>query len=172
MEKSLFRAFIFSILLFFGINFLIYITMYSLAGQTFIESELNRIADHPTHIAYLLIYPSQFFPWDLIFRGINTSMIQYTVLYIAGFVSFVIAAIIAGLMGGDISKSFGGWILTCICYMTVHIIILVIDEFNLIYISSSATLVEGIVIVIVAGAVNMLIFGGLVVLIAYLKSRS
>ena len=169
MEKSLFRAFIISLVVFFGLNFLIYITMYSLASQVVFEMELDRIATHPTHAAYLLIYPSVYFPWELIFRGIDASTLPFTILFIGGVVTFVIAAIVAGLMGGDIGKSFGGWVLTCLTFITVHIVILIIDESNISYVNFYYSLVEAIIWVIIAGAVNMLIFGGLVILIAYLK---
>ena len=168
MEKSLFRAFIFSLLIFIGINFLLYITMYSIAGL--MDMIFDRIATHPSYTAYTLIYPSSYFPWELIFTGIDSSSIPFAIMYIGGFVSFIIAAIVAGLMGGDIIKSFGGWILTCGTFMAVHVIILVIDDYNLNFLSFSATLIDGIIIVLITGVVNMLIFGGLVLLIAYLKS--
>ena len=124
MEKSLFRAFIISLVVFFGLNFLIYIITYSFASQVVFEMELDRIATHPTHAAYLLIYPSSFFPWELIFRGIDASTLSFTILYIGGVVTFVIAAIVAGLMGGDISNSLGGWVLTCITYMAIQLLLL------------------------------------------------
>ena len=167
MQKSLFRAYIFSLLIFIGINFLLYITMYSFAGL--LNMIFDRIANHPTYIAYTLIYPSSYFPWELIFTGIEAPSIPFTIMYIGGVVTFIIAAIVAGLMGGDIIKSFGGWIITCGTYMAVHVIILVIDDYNLNFLSFSATLIDGIIIVIITGVVNMLIFGGLVLLIAYLK---
>ena len=169
MEKSLFRAFIFSLVIFFGLNFLIYITMYSLMSQVVFQMELDRIAAHPTHAAFLLIYPSRYFPWEIILKGIETSSPQFTILYIGGFVTFVIAALVAGLMGGDIGKSFGGWVLTCMTYMVTHIIILIIDESNISYINFYYTLVDAIILVIITGIVNMLVFGGIVILIAYLK---
>ena len=168
MEKSLFRAFIFSLLLFFGINFIIYLMSYSLGGLFY--TEIDRISIHPTHGVFLLLYPSRYFPWELIFNSIDVGLIEFTVFFIGGFVSFIVAAILAGLMGGDIRNSFGGWILTCISYISMHIAILVIDDYNLTYLTPG-NLINGIVLVIITGVANMLIFGGLVILIAHLKGK-
>lgn len=171
MEKSLFRAFIFSLVVFIGLNFLVFFTVYSSSVQVVLEMELERIAAHPSHIGYTMIYPSRFFPWQLIQLGIENSSYQFTIYYIAGFVTFILAAIVAGLMGGDIIKSFGGWILTCITYMVIHIAIVFIDEYNIFYIHFSYTAVEAIILILITGVVNMLVFGGVVILIAYIRSK-
>ncbi|KKK90193.1 hypothetical protein LCGC14_2725540 [marine sediment metagenome] len=75
-------------------------------------------------------------------------------------------------MGGSISKSFGGWFLTIICSSLLYIAIISIDDFNLNYISFTATLLDGIIIIIIAGAVNLLLFGALVMLISLIAGRS
>ncbi|MHA2007561.1 MAG: hypothetical protein ACXABO_07965 [Promethearchaeota archaeon] len=169
MKKSLVRAFLFSLLIFLVLNFLIYIVAYAIADL--LNAVFDPIANHPTHSIYLMIYPSRYFPWELIGNSIDATL-AFKILYLGGVVSFVIAAIVAGLMGGSVGKSFGGWILTAICYMLLFITIISIDEFNLNYISFTATLVDGIVIVLIAGTVNALIFGGLVFIIALIKGRS
>ena len=46
------------------------------------------------------------------------------------------------------------------------------NDFNLNYISFSTTLVEGIIITVIAGAVNALLFGALVIIIALITGRS
>ena len=170
MKKSLGRAFIFSLLVFLALNFLFYIIGYSIAGM--VDLLLDRIAAHPTHVIYLMIYPSQYFPWEILSSFSNVGTLGFQILFLGGFISFIIAAIVAGLIGGDIGKSFGGWILAVICSMLLFITIIAIDEFNLNYISFTATLVDGIVILAIAGAVNGLIFGALVILIALLKGKS
>ncbi len=75
-------------------------------------------------------------------------------------------------MGGSISKSFGGWLLTIICSSLLYITIISIDDFNLNYISFRATLLDGIIIIIITGAVNLLLFGALVMLISLIAGRS
>ncbi len=168
MEKSLVRAFIFSLIAFLVLNFLFYIITYSLADM--LAAVFNPIAAHPTHSIYLLVYPSQYFPWVLIEYFISSATIAFKILYIGGFISFVIA--VAGLMGGDIKNSLVGWFLTAICYMLLFIIIISIDQFNLNYISFTATLIDGIVIILIGGTVNAIIFGVLVFIIALIKGRS
>lgn len=132
---------------------------------------LGRIASHPTHSIYLEIYPSQYFPWELIGRGINAASLAFNIYYFGCLAFLIITAIVAGLMGGSIGKSFGGWIFTVICSMILFIVIFVVDDYNLTYISFSATLIDGIIIVLIAGAVNALLFGALVIIIALIKGR-
>ncbi len=69
MKKSLARAFIFSLIAFFALNFLFYIIGYSVAGV--LDLALNPIASHPTHSIYLLVYPSKYLPWELLNNFIN-----------------------------------------------------------------------------------------------------
>ena len=170
MKKSLGRAFIFSLLVFLALNFLFYIIGYSIAEM--LDNVVDRIADHPTHSIFLLIYPSKNFPWELLNDFIIVGSLAFKIYYLGGFISFIIAAIVAGLKGGSIGKSFGGWVLTVICSILLFIVIITIDDFNLDYISFTATLVDGIVIVVIAGAVNALIFGAIVIIIAFIKGRS
>jgi hypothetical protein len=133
---------------------------------------INNISDHPSHSIYLTTYPTHYFPWELFERFAETSSIEFKILWIGGFISFVIAAIVAGLMGGDFLKSFGGWFLTIICAMVLLIIIFAIDDYNLNYVSFTTTLAEGIVIVLITGIVNALIYGVIVLLITFLTGRS
>jgi len=170
MKKSIGRAFIFSFLVFIALNFLFYIIGYSIVGM--VDLLLDRIAAHPTHVIYLMTFPSKFFPWEILSEFISAGTFGFQLIYLGGFISFIIAAIIAGLMGGNIGKSFGGWIFTIICSILLFIVIIAIDDFNLNYINFTATLIDGIVILAIAGAINGLIFGAIVIIIALLKGKS
>lgn len=170
MKKSLGRAFLFSLLVFLVLNFIFYILTYSIADM--LAAVFNPIAAHPTHSIYLLIYPSQYFPWQLIEYFIASGSLAFKLLYLGGFISFIVAAIVAGLMGDSLRQSLGGWFITASCYILLFIAILSIDQFNLNYVSFTATLVDGIVIVLIGGAVNAVIFGALVFIIALIKGRS
>ena len=170
MKKSLARAFIFSLLVFLALNFLFLIIGYSIAEV--LDLAIDPIADHPTHSIYLMIYPSQYLPWEHISNSIDALNLGFKIFYIGGLISFIIAAIVAGIMGGGVGKSFGGWIITVICSIVLFIVIISIDDFTLNYISFTATLVDGINILIIAGAVNGLIFGALAIIIALIAGRS
>ncbi len=93
-------------------------------------------------------------------------------MYIGYFISLVIASIIAGLMGGDIVKSVGGWILTCITCMLLFIIIMMIDDYNVSQFCGACPMGTAIVDALSSVAVNLLIFGALAALIALIKGRS
>ena len=133
---------------------------------------LGYVADHPSHSVYLMIYPSGYLPWVILVRFGSSLTLGFKIFYLGGFISFIIAAIVAGLMGGSIGKSFGGWILSVIFSLVLFIVIIAVDDFNLNYISFSATFMDGIVTLGIAGAVNALIFGAIVIIIALLKGRS
>lgn len=169
MKKSLARAFLLSLIIFVALNFLFYIIGYSVGGL--LNTLLDRIAAHPTHSVYLFIYTSQYFPWELIGKGIDVASLAFKIFYFGGLVSLIIAAIAAGLIGGNIGKSLGGWILTVICSMILFIVIFLLDSFNLTYISFSATLTDGIVRILITGIVNALIFGALVIVVALIKGK-
>ncbi len=68
MKHSLFRAFLFSLLVFLALNFLFFIIGYAVAN--ILDFPLGRIADHPTHSIHVITYPVQWFPWELIERSI------------------------------------------------------------------------------------------------------
>ena len=91
------------------------------------------------------------------------------IIYIGYFISLVIASIIAGVMGGDIVKSVGGWILTC---MLLFIIIMMIDDYNVSQFCGACPMGTAIVDALSSVAVNLLIFGALAALIALIKGRS
>ena len=169
MEKSLLRAFLFSLAIFLVLNFLLFIIAYSMAEL--MESEIDRISDHPSHSIFLIVYPSRYFPWELFTNMADAGSFAFKLFFLGGFISFVIAAIVAGFMGGDIKKSLGGWFLTVICCIILHISILLIDDYNLIYIKFGITVVEGIVIILIAGLANVLIYGIIAFIIAFFFSR-
>lgn len=170
MEKSMLRAFLLSLVIFLALNFLIYIIAYAMADL--LDVVFNTIADHPSQSIFLTTYPNRYFPWELFSRSAETSSFEFKLFYIGGFISFVVAAIIAGFMGGDIIKSLEGWFLTVFVSTGLLIIMILIDDFNLGYIKYGISLTEGIVIVVIAGLVNALIYGVIVFLIALLLGRS
>jgi hypothetical protein len=171
MEKSLLRAFLFSLLVFLALNFLFYIITYSVADL--FDLLINNISDHPSHGIYLTTYPTHYFPWELFERFAETSTTSaFKIYWLGGFISFVLAAIVAGFMGGDLVKSLIGWFLTVVCAMIILVIVFMIDDYNLTYISFTTTLVDGIITVLIAGLVNALIYGVIVLLIAFLTGRS
>ncbi|MFX1366053.1 MAG: hypothetical protein ACFFCE_18345 [Promethearchaeota archaeon] len=169
MKRSTGRAFIFSLIVFLVLNFLFYIISFAIGD--ILDSVFDTIADHPSSSVFLLIYPSRYFPWELITNSVDASSFAFKFFYMAGLISFIIAAIVAGLMGSNIGESIGGWMITAICYMLMFIAIISIDDFNLNYISFTATLIDGIIRILITGTVNALIFGLLVILIALIKGK-
>jgi hypothetical protein len=170
MKHSLFRAFLFSLLVFLALNFLFFIIGY--AGSGLLDAPLSRIADHPSHSIHVITYPVNWFPWELIERFIITNSIWFKLFYIGGFISFLIAALIAGLMGGSIGNAFIGWLMTSGCFILLVIIMISIDPFNIDYICYMCTLEQAIVKVVITGLVSTLIFGALVFIIALIKGRA
>ncbi len=147
-----------------------YIIGYAIGGV--LDNLLGYIAAHPTHSIYLTVFPTHYFPWELFNRFAVSLSLGFKIYWIGGVISFIIASIIAGLMGGAIGKSFGGWILTVIFSILLVILAISLDDFNLNYISFSATLMDGIITSVIAGAVNGLVFGVIVIIIALLKGKS
>ena len=170
MKHSLLRAFLFSLLIFLALNFLFFIIGYTVAE--ILDLPLGRIADHPTHSIHLITYPAEYFPWELIDYFTSNSSLGFKILYLGGFISFIIAAIIAGLMGGSIGNAFVGWLMTSSCYILLLIAMISIDDFNIGFICFPCTLADGIVEILITGIVNALIFGALVFIIALIKGRS
>ena len=170
MRKSLGLAFVFSLIVFLALNFLFIIIGYSIAGV--LDLVLNPIETHPTFSVYLIVYASQYLPWEQIINSLDALTLGFKIFYIGGLISFAIASIVAGLIGGSIGKSFGGWLLTVICSSILFIIIISIDDFNLNYISFTATLIDGIITIIIASAVNLLLFGAIAIIIALIAGRS
>ncbi|UCC18585.1 MAG: hypothetical protein JSV62_10805 [Promethearchaeota archaeon] len=170
MKHSLIRAFLFSLIVFLALNFLFYIIGYSVEDLLYLP--LSRIAEHPTHIIYLITYPVNWFPWELIEDFISASSLGFKIYTLGGFISFLIAALIAGLMGGSIGNAFIGWLITSGCFILLMILMISIDPFNLGFICTMCTLDEGIVSILITGIVNTLIFGALVFVIALIKGRS
>ena len=170
MKKSLGRAFLFSLFVFLALTFLFFIIGYSVAGV--LDNVLDDIAAHPTHSVYLFVYPSQYLPWEQVINSIDALTLGFKIFYFGGLISFAIAAIVAGIFGGGVGKSIGGWILTVICSSILYIIIISIDDFNLNYISFTATLIDGIITIIIASVVNLLLFGVIVIIITLIAGRS
>ncbi|MFX1417604.1 MAG: hypothetical protein ACFE9N_01655 [Promethearchaeota archaeon] len=171
MKTGLVRAYLFSLITFFILNFLITIISYSIVGLL-IDLELPRYSTHPVFVFFRLIYPMLFFPWDLLILGANQALIGFMVFYFGFFISLIVASVVAGLMGGDIVKSVGGWILTSITCILVFIIIALIDSIVLAFVCFSCTFEEVMVQVIIHGLINILLFGVLTAFIAMLKGRS
>ena len=167
MKKSLGRAFIFSFLVFLALNFLFLIIGYSIVEL--LDFQLDRVADHPTYSIFFVTYPARFFPWELLENFISTPP---KILFLGGLISCAIGTIIAGLMGGDICKSFGGWIVTSISIILLFIAMITIDDFNLGILFFGDTYTEAIVQILITGIINMLIYGALVLLIALIKGKS
>lgn len=170
MKHSIFRAFIFSLLVFIVLNFLFFFICY--AVEDILDLPLGRIADHPTYSIYAITYPASYFPWELIERFINVLSFGFKLLYLGGFISFLIAALIAGLMGGSIGNAFIGWLMASGSIIILMIFMISIDPFNLNYICFTCTLEGGIMMVLITELINALIFGALVLIIALMKGRA
>ena len=170
MKHSLFRAFIFSLLVFLALNFLFFIIGY--ASTDTLDLPLGRIADYPSHSIYVITYPVRYFPWELIERFTSVLALGFKIMYLGGLISFLIAALIAGLMGGSIGNAFIGWLITSGCFILLMIFMITVEPFNLNWICIGCTLEEGIVKVLITGLVNTLIFGALVFIIALIKGRA
>ena len=170
MKHSLFRAFLFSLLVFLALNFLFFFIAYAVEG--ILDLPLDRIADHPTYSIYAITYPASHFPWELIERFINVLALGFKMLYLAGFITYLIAALIAGFMGGSIGNAFIGWLIASGSIILLMIFMISIDPFNLSFICGACTLDQGIVSVLITGLVDTLIFGALVFIIALIKGRA
>ena len=115
------------------------------------------------------MFPIHYYPWELIDSKITAvDIVGIFIMYIGFFISIIIASIVAGLTGGSLFKSVGGWILTSITCMLLFVIILVIDDYNLGFFGS-IILGEAIVTMIAKVGVNLLIFGALTAVIALIK---
>lgn len=171
MKTSLVRAFLFSLIIFFILNFLIAIIGYAVGGL--IDLELSKYQTYPTtFFIYRLVYPIGYFPWDLIIYGIQTGSIAFKVVYLGIFISLVVASIIAGLFGGDALRALGGWALTMIISVLLLIIISSIEIYYIGIYCFGCDLGQAVITALVLFLVNLLIFGALAALIAYLRGRS
>lgn len=170
MKTSWFRAFLFSLLVFFVISFLFWIIGYAIADL--IDLEVSRIQSNPTHAILKLIYPIGMFPWEAIGRSVDMTDIGLKIYYIGFVVTLALSSIVAGLFGGSIVKALAGWYLTSIICILLFIIIFVVDISNLNYYCFSCTMIDGIIRILIVGLANMLMFGVLTFLIALFKGRS
>ena len=169
MKTSLIRAFLFSLILFFIINFLIVIISYSVAG--YLDLHLATISIEPLIIIVDLIHPIGMFPWEAIQRSFN-SIPGFNILYMGFVISLAVASIIAGIFGGSLGKSIIGWILTSVTCIGVFILLISISTANLSFYCFMCSLEEGIIEIFITGISNMLIFGILTSIIAVIKGRS
>lgn len=171
MKTSLVRAFLFSLIVFFILNFLIAIIGYAVGGL--MDLELSKYQTYPTtFFIYRLVYPIGYFPWDLLILGIQSGSLGFKLIYFGIFISLLIASIIAGLAGGNALRSLGGWALTSITSFLLLIIISSIESFYIGYYCFGCNLGEAVITAMVFFIVNLLIFGALAALIGYLRGRS
>ena len=87
MKTSLVRAFLFSLIVFFILNFLIAIIGYAVADL--MSLELSKYQTHPTFFIYRLVYPIGYFPWDLLIIGIPHASFGFKIIYLGIFISLV-----------------------------------------------------------------------------------
>ena len=171
MKTSLVRAFLFSLIVFFILNFLIAIIGYAVAGL--IDLELSKYQAYPTtFFIYRLVYPIGYFPWDLLILGIPHASLGFKIIYLGIFISLVVASIIAGLTGGDALRALGGWALTSITACLLLIIVSSIESYYLSFFCLGCDLGQAVITALVICLVNLLIFGALAALIAYIRGRS
>ena len=157
MKTSLVRAFLFSLIVFFILNFLIAIIGYAVAGL--IDLELSKYQAYPTtFFIYRLVYPIGYFPWDLLILGIPHASLGFKIIYLGIFISLVVASIIAGLFGGDALRALGGWALTMITSVLLLIIISSIESFYIGYYCFGCDLGQAVITALVLCLVNLLIF--------------
>jgi len=171
MKTSLVRAFLFSLIVFFILNFLIAIIGYAVADL--MSLELSKYQTYPTtFFIYRLVYPIGYFTWDLLILGIPHASLGFKIIYIGIFISLVVASIMAGLTGGDALRALGGWALTSITSCLLLIIISSIEIFYIGYYCFGCDLGQAVITALVLCLVNLLIFGALAALIAYFRGRS
>ena len=170
MKTSWFRAFLFSLLVFFVVSFLFWIIGYAVADL--MDLLVSHVQSSPLYVIQRIVYPMGMFPWDAITTSMNMTNIGLKIFYIGFVVTLAVASIVAGLFGGSIIKSLAGWYLTSIVCILLYIIILLIDISLLGYVCTSCTLADGIIQILIVGLVNMLMFGVLTFLIALIKGRS
>jgi len=168
MKKSLGRAFIYSLIALFIMVFLFTVISYALNDDMYIL--IDSITAYPFLIIYHLTKAFTFFPWYLIeLISVGTGYMLY---YIGVFVALIIASIIAGISGGDIPKSLGGWILTSICCIVLLMAGAYVEAMVKQYICATCTVEEAIVDVLITGATNLLIFGGVTLIVAAIVGKS
>ena len=170
MKTSFVRAFLFSLIVFFILNFLIAIIGYAVADL--MSLELSKYQTHPTFFIYRLVYPIGYFPWDLLIIGIPHASFGFKIIYLGIFISLVVASIIAGLTGGDALRALGGWALTSITVCLLFIIVSSIESYYLSFFCLGCDLGQAVITALVICLVNLLIFGALAALIAYIRGRS
>lgn len=171
MEKSLGRAFIFSLIFLMALSFLFFVIGYSITGS--LENHFTHASERPIYIVLWLTNPFLWVPWDLFQVAINESTHDgIKIMYMGFLASLIVSSIIAGIFGGTYSNSLGGWILTSlVCIMTVAVV-LFIDPFFISAICDYCELGYAIIQLSVFGIVNLLIFGGITLLTALLIGRS
>lgn len=170
MKRSLGRGFLFSLIAFVLVGFIFIIIAYSIGGG--IDTLLfGFFADYPWAIIQWLLRPVRYYLWDIINEILATSYISTKTWFIGMFLSLIIASIIAGLTGGNIKNSFGGWALTMIFSIILYIIPLSLGGQYTNNTCGLCTPQEAIIMVIIIGIVHLLIFGFITLLTALMIGR-
>ena len=170
MQKSLGRAFIFSLIAFVLVGFIFVIIEYSIGDA--IDNLFGLFTDYPGTIIQWLLRPVRYFPWDIINEFLETSYISTKTWYVGMFLSLIIASIIAGLTGGEVKNAFGGWALTMIFSIIMYIIPLSLGGQYTNNTCGLCTSQEAIIMVIIIGIVHLLIFGCITLLTALMIGRA
>jgi len=110
LKTSWFRAFLFSLLVFFVVSFLFWIIGYAVADL--MDLLVSHVQSSPLYVIQRIVYPMGMFPWDAITTSMNMTNIGLKIFYIGFVVTLAVASIVAGLFGGSIIKSLSGWYLT------------------------------------------------------------
>jgi len=167
MEKSLSRAFIFSFIAVIALNFLFYIIGYSILGT--LDIHFTRASSHPTYIVLWFTYPYTYFPWELVIDAMTRDPsihIGLIIMDIGLIASLAVGSIVAAIFGGDFSNSLGGWLLTSLACIIAILVIIFVDPFNISWTChySGCEIGYTVILVIIKGLVNLLIFGGITLL--------
>ena len=173
MRKSMSLAFGFSLLFILLMNFLFFIIAYSTDGT--INAQFNAIAENPYYLCYILAQPMGHFPWDIV-GWINSS--TYTdadnLRFGLMLLTIIGGAIIAGLAGGSIKNAVIGWVITGI----ILVVLIAISVYNvdgvitIITGSSSTSVEETMVWVVLRGVFNIILYGLLTALVALVVGKS
>jgi len=170
MKKSLIRAFLFSLIAFLILNLIFFVVGFSING--FLYTTFDTIAEHPIWIIRYLTDPFRNFLWNLVIDLSSGMGIGWKIWNIGKILSLLFASIIAGISGGSILRSAGGWILTSILSIGLLISMFLIDSWTLGALCGLCTLNETMVPVIISGIVNLVIFGCVALIVALFAGRS
>ena len=140
-----------------------------------LDFENQQISQHPILAIEHLLDPICQYPWYFFERisvHLDLGNTGWVIMYIGFILAFIIAAIVAGLSGGNISRSFGGWSLTIITCMIILIMLFVIDDQLWLYTGIAPSTEEAIVTIILAGLSNLIIYGCITIIVAAMRPRN